>query len=93
MAFKKKVTAQKECGKVDNFEILRAVNYDWGTSFNMVLNGVTIYNCTVAETKDGKFFISFPSRKGSDGKYYSYVYFRFSDEDMDKILTAVYEKL
>lgn len=93
MAFKKKATAQKECGKVESFEILRAVNYDWGTSFNMVLNGVTIYNCTVAETKEGKFFISFPSRKGSDGKYYSYVYFRFSDEDMDKILTAVYEKL
>lgn len=93
MAFKKKAQATKENGKLESFEILRASQYDWGTSFNMVLNGVTIYNCTVAETKEGKFFISFPSRKGTDGKYYSYVYFRFSDEDMDKILTAVYEKL
>ena len=80
-------------GKVESFEILKATNFNWGCAFNMVLNGVTIYNCTVAETKEGKFFISFPSRKGSDGKWYSYVYFRFSDEDMERILDAVSEKL
>lgn len=97
MAFKKGKAAGAEkavnYGKVESFEILKATNFSWGCSFNMILNGVTIYNCTVAESKEGKFFISFPSRKGSDGKWYSYVYFRFTDDDMQKILDAVAEKL
>lgn len=93
--FKKENKEEKPVnyGKVESFEILKATNFNWGCAFNMVLNGVTIYNCTVAETKDGKFFISFPSRKGSDGKWYSYVYFRFSEEDMNRILDAVSQKL
>lgn len=98
MAFSKKgnKAAEKksvEFGKVESFEILKATNFSWGCAFNMILNGVTIYNCTVAESKDGKFFISFPSRKGTDDKWYSYIYFRFSDEDMERILAAVSEKL
>ena len=97
MAFTKKgKTAEKKavvCGKVDSFEILKATQYSWGVGFNMILNGVTIYNCTVAETKEGNFFVSFPSRKGSDGKWYSYVYFRFSEDDQNAILAAVSEKL
>lgn len=95
MAFTKKNSGEKkaESGKVISFEILKATQYSWGVGFNMVLNGVTIYNCTVAETKDGKFFISFPSRKGTDGKWYSYVYFRFSEADQNVILEAVQNKL
>ena len=82
-----------ECGEVVSFEILKATQFNWGVSFNMVLNGVTIYNCTVAETKDGKPFISFPSRKGSDGKWYSYVYFKFAEADLEAILEAVEKAL
>lgn len=97
MAFTKKgKAAEKKAvvyGKVDSFEILKATQYSWGVGFNMVLNGITIYNCTVAETKEGNFFISFPSRKGTDGKWYSYVYFRFSEEDLNAILAAVSDKL
>lgn len=97
MAFAKKGKADSkkavECGKVESFGILKATQYSWGVGFNMILNGVTIYNCTVAETKDGNFFISFPSRKGTDGKWYSYVYFRFSEEDQKRILDAVSETL
>lgn len=95
MAFTKKNSGKKntECNEVVSFEILKATQYNWGVGFNMVLNGVTIYNCTVAETKDGKQFISFPSRKGTDGKWYSYVYFRFSDGDLEAILEAVENKL
>lgn len=96
MAFTKKNgngEKKTESGKAVSFEILKATQYSWGVGFNMVLNGVTIYNCTVAETKEGKFFISFPSRKGTDGKWYSYVYFRFSEEDQNKILDAVQAKL
>ena len=95
MAFPKKNGGKKnvEYGEVVSFEILKATQFNWGVSFNMVLNGVTIYSCTVAETKDGKQFISFPSRKGSDGKWYSYVHFRFSDADLEAILDAVEKAL
>lgn len=96
MAFGNKKNGGKkdrECGEVVSFEILKATQYDWGVAFNMILNGVTIYNCTVAETKEGKPFISFPSRKGTDGKWYSYVFFRFSDADLEAILDAVEKKL
>ncbi len=93
MAFKKNSRKNMENNEVVSFEILKATQYNWGVSFNMVLNGVTIYNCTVAETKDGKQFISFPSRKGTDGKWYSYIYFRFSDADLEAILEAVEKAL
>lgn len=95
MAFTKKNSGKKnaECNEVVSFEILKATQHNWGVSFNMELNGVTIYNCTVAETRGGKHFISFPSRKGTDGKWYSYVYFRFSDGDLEAILEAVENKL
>lgn len=94
MAFtKNRGKKSAEYNEVISFEILKATQYNWGVGFNMVLNGVTIYNCTVAETKDGKQFISFPSRKGTDGKWYSYVYFRFSDGDLEAILEAVENKL
>lgn len=96
MAYRNKKNSGKknvEYGIVDSFEILKATQFNWGVSFNMVLNGVTIYNCTVAETRDGKQFISFPSRKGSDDKWYSYVYFRFSDADLEAIIEAVEKAL
>lgn len=86
-------TTEKKYDVLHSFEILRATQYDWGTVFNMVLNGVTIYNCTVAQTHEGNFFVSFPSRKGSDGKYYAYVRFYFSPEDLEKVLAAVESKL
>jgi len=95
MAFTKKNSGKKsaEYNEVVSFKILKATQYNWGVGFNMVLNGVTIYNCTVAYTKDGKQFISFPSRKGTDEKWYSYVYFRFTDADLEAILEAVENKL
>lgn len=94
MAFtKNRGKKNAEYNEVVSFEILKATQYNWGVGFNMVLNGVTIYNCTVAETKDGKQFISFPARKGTDGKWYSFVYFRFSDGDLEAILEAVENKL
>ena len=65
-------------------EVKRAKEFDYGDiAVDMVVNGINIYNCTYKSgEKDGKdyAFISFPSRKGNDGKYYSHVYFKISDE-------------
>lgn len=53
---------------------------------------VTIYGCRIVEGKDGS-FISFPSRKGGDGKYYSHAYLRLTQEEQDEIIQAALEGL
>lgn len=80
-------------GVVESFEVKNARQFDWGTTFTLVLNGIEIHGCKVGERKDGNSFISFPSYKGKDGKWYSYVYFRFSEADTDAILKELAEQL
>jgi len=51
-------------------------------AFNMEVNGIKIYSCWYRQgVKNGKEWsmISFPSHKGSDGKYYNHVFFPISD--------------
>lgn len=64
--------------------------------FDMVANGVTIYNCIYKQgvSKDGEeyTFVSFPSRKGKDDKYYNFAYFKISDELLKDIESQI-EKL
>lgn len=60
--------------------------------FDMELNGVTIYGCRVVEGKNGD-FISFPSRKGSDGKYYSIAYAPLDSDTQNTILKEVERRL
>ena len=51
--------------------------------FNAVVNGVTIYGLQYIsfqnKTGEQKEFISFPSYKGSDGKFYNVCYFKIED--------------
>lgn len=83
----------KETLKVDSFSVNRAKCFENGrVSFDMTLNGIYIYGASVVEGEHGD-FISFPSRKGSDGKYYSIVWARLSKEDEKAILTEVENKL
>lgn len=75
-----------------DIKVTRAVAFkNGGAGFEMEVNGVKIYNCTVIEGKKGD-FVSFPQRKGNDGKYYSYAYFPM-DEDMQADIIAQVEKL
>lgn len=57
--------------------------------FTLILNGVSISNCHIAETRDGREFISMPQYKGSDGNYYSTVYAPISDDLQSEILDVV----
>lgn len=70
-------------------KVTRAKQFkDGGVVFDMQVNGVSIYGCRVIESKNGD-FISFPSYKGSDGKYYSHVWVKLSDEDTKAIVKQV----
>lgn len=86
-------TANKErtYTKVESFSVKNSREWEGGAvTTTLTLNGVTIYNVRIMQTHDSNHeFLAFPSRKGNDGKYYSYVYVSLSDEDTEKIIEAV----
>ena len=81
MAIKKKeeneVTKIITVGRVHQFK-------DGSVVFDMTINNVTIYNCRIVEGKNGD-FVSFPSYKGNDNKYYRYAYTELDPLDVELI--------
>ena len=53
---------------------------------------LTIYGCRIAAGTTGVTFISFPSRKGTDGKYYSHAYVHLSSAEQQEIIDAVMDE-
>lgn len=74
-------------------KVTRAKEFDNGNvTFDMVVNGVTVYGCWYREgEKDGKEYqmISFPSQKGKDGKYYSHAWFKIEDDVKSDIIAQL----
>ena len=67
---------------------------DGSITFNLQVDGfVTIYGCRIYDRKDGKPFISFPARKGSDGKYWNHAFIKLNDDQSEEIAKQVEEKL
>ena len=85
-----KTTNTVDTIKIDSYKVLRAVTVGEKANvlFDLELNGVRIYGLSVVEGKNGD-FISFPQRKGKDGKYYSYAWANLSDKDAADILSEV----
>ena len=73
-------------------KVTRANQVENTVYFDVVINGVTIYGCRVVEGSKGD-FVSFPSHKGKDGKYYNHAYVKLSEEDTDAIVKQVEEML
>lgn len=78
---------------ISDLKVIRAKEYKETVFFDMEVNGVTIYGCRFVEGKNGD-FVSFPSYKGKDGKYYNHVYVKLDDamislidEQIDKLLS------
>ena len=93
MAIKKnaKSEAAEEAKKIYSIAVKRAKELDNGTiMFDMEVNDVMIYGCSykVLTRKDnGEEFakVGFPSRKGSDDKYYNQVYFKIEADTLAAI--------
>lgn len=84
--------AKEEAARIYNVEVKRAKEYKDTVFFDVDINGVMIYGCRFIEGKNGS-FVSFPSYKGSDGKYYSHAYIKLDeatinliDEQIDQLL-------
>ena len=85
-----KVNTKKTVEKT--IEVTRAHQFEDGNvTFDMVVNGVTIYGCKIATGKNGD-FVSFPSRKAKDGKYYSHARVELSEDETKDIISQI-EKL
>ena len=94
MAINKKAkAAEAEKTAAHEIEVTRTHDFsnddDTCIAFDMTVNGVTIYGCYYREgtDKNGKEYamVAFPSRKGSDGKYYKHAFVKLSDADIDNI--------
>jgi len=79
--------------KVDNFRIIRVFMFETGdVTFDLEVNGISLYGLKVVEYKDGD-FIGFPQRKGKNGKYYYICWAKFSEDDTKAIIEAVEKAL
>lgn len=73
--------------KKDSLDITvkRAIEFKTGDiAVDFEVNGVMIYGAVLKDGRNGK-FISFPSRKGTDGKYYTYVWVNLDESDIKDI--------
>ena len=72
-----------------NITVTRAHQFDDGSiTFDMEVNEVKIYGCRLVDVKNGK-FVSFPSRKGKDGNYYSYAFYKLTNDDTANIVAQI----
>ena len=75
--------------KIEKFEILRTHMFqNGGVTADIKINDIAIYGVRVVECEKGD-FLSFPQRKGSDGKYYAIVYVCLSPDDQSAMLAAI----
>lgn len=88
MAFTKK-NEQKYTYVLNDVQNVRKWD-NGGITFTAIVNGVYIYGLRIVETDDD-WFVSFPARKASDGKYYKHVYFPI-DEDIKALIAAALDK-
>ena len=86
-----KVGTKKETQK-NEIKVTRAHQFEDGlVTFDMTVNGVTIYGNRIVEGSKGT-FVSFPSRKGKDDKYYAHAFVQLSADDVKDIISQI-EKL
>ena len=92
MSRRNKENAEEKKTVVSDLKVIRAKEYKGTTFLDLEVNGVKIYGCRYVVGKNGD-FISFPSYKAKDGKYYNYAYvdldeamIKLIDEELDKLL-------
>lgn len=85
---------QRSYTTVTNFLVKNVRMWDDGNvTFVVEINGVTIYDCSVKTNKDGEDFISYPCRKGTNGKYYHFAKAVLTPADQKTILEEVERQL
>ena len=80
--------------EIDTYCVKRAttVGKDATVLADVEINGITIYGMRVVESKNGD-FLSFPQKRGKDGKYYSICWAKLSEKDQTDIIKAIENEL
>ena len=83
---KKETSKKNEAIELPQDFILHWRENEYGL-FGLEHNGALIYGCHLVERRDGGVFVSYPSRKGNDGKYYAHA--RFTEDIPDEVVEAI----
>lgn len=83
---KNETSKKNEAIKLPQDFILHWRENEYGL-FGLEHNGALIYGCRLVERRDGGVFVSYPSRKGNDGKYYCHA--RFTEDIPDEVVEAI----
>ena len=91
----KRFGKKDQAAQAHKLTVERVHQFDDGSiTFNLKVDGfVDIYGCRIYDGKDGKPFISFPARKGNDGKYWNHAYIKLTEDQTEEIAKQVEEKL
>lgn len=82
----KKEVVKKDAIDLGENYFLHYRKNDYGL-FDLEHNGAIIYGCRLVESREGNIFISYPSRKGKDDKYYCHA--RFTDRIPDDVIQGI----
>ena len=89
---KKETRERKDHGDVFEVENVRWVDGKNGKEgvafFSLIYQDMKVYNCKIVSGSNGD-FVSFPSAKGSDGKYYNQAWMELSENDTKRIIELV----
>lgn len=88
MAFTKNNNdSYRQYTEIKSFSVSRVHVWDnGGVTLNIEMNGIQIYGVRIMTTNGGDQFLSMPSRKGSDGKYYPIVGVYLQKSDQESII-------
>ena len=92
MAVKRTVKKDQEPAVKYDVTVMRAKDFgEKGISLDLMVNGVKLYGAWYKTYEDRKkpgeetSFVSFASRKGTDGNWYNWYYFPINDELLQEI--------
>ena len=85
---------EKPVLQLTGYKVLRTRVINGTPLADVEINGITVYGLSIMANKStGEAFLSWPSTKGKDGKWYSSCYARLSDSDQEAIIKAIYDHL
>lgn len=73
--------------------VTRVFDGQYGIIFDCVVNGITVYGCRLCRDKNGEAFVGWPQTKDKNGRYWNIVFVPLAQEDRDRLIQAVVDKL
>lgn len=91
----RKAKAKEATKGLKNFDVTITRAYELKSGdilFDAIINEITLYGMGVKKSEKGD-WISFPSRKGADDKYYKHFWLNLDEKQTDELIQAVFDKL